>query len=466
MIKKFPVDGSTQLSILASIPIHRDQNQKSKTIADRLTNSSHFFRAVKFFPSAFIQINFMLLLALAVLAGAQTFMFSINNQFPVVSLPSFGFEAGGTFNISIVSRYAPYSRFILVRQTRSEFANSILMKQIPDICATEATNNSQIVLNFGDSWRRTVSGVVQNSGVYSAFIVNCHANASRLTVSGHFRNPASLLDTRDMAIETVYRVLGWLYLGMFVAWAANGLWFSGFRVPLHTVFTIMPAIRFMESLFVEAIWRARATSDAVTGKEVPLAVLDLLYYASYLCAMAFVGTGWCIFRQMITRRLVIEVVVSSLATTLGVIMMRQVSCILGFVACLMLAGVGAIAYCKLIFVEVIILRRLLDELKETQVKMKIRLAWDYLVKNFVTTIIAVVSAGIMISLQVRTVAVMIVFEAIFVIGSLQQMKCFMFRKKYQSKDTGKDISPRERPGLAVMVLHEPFGRSITVLRDL
>lgn len=412
----------------------------------------------------------MLFFVFGPLVLCQRHHFSFHSPFPIVSLPPFGFDAGGDFNVTIVSPELRHSRLVIARHSDPSSHYDVPLSAVPGICsAVPGKSQSRHIIDFGDSMPATISGTISESGVYSFFILNCQTRESTLRVEAEFKNPTTLLDSRDAAMETVYEALYWIYLGIFVAWFLNGWIFSAFRVRLHTVFVLLPAIRFFQSLFVVRTWRARAVNGAcgtfLASAEIELDILDILYYTVYLSAMAFVGTGWCIFRQTIPRRTVVEIIMASLATTVGVIMVRRVDCILQFVVCILVAGIGVIVYCKMIFVDVIIMGRLLEELKQTQLSMKISLARGYVVRNFVTTVLAAVLAGVMISLQTRILAVTIVFETMFLVGSIQQMMCFMFRKKYMGKETGKDALPRARADkVAVLMVREPSGKTVKVLR--
>jgi hypothetical protein len=388
--------------------------------------------------------------------------------FPSVMLPSFGFQANGTFDISITS--PDLRNFVILFQHPHDSLHISAMrpKRLLYFCDGDLPNSSKSlqISAFGSDGRGHVNGTLRSDGVYSPYLINCDANHSTYDVNVTYSNPTSHLDSRNMFLGPLYQSLSVIYLGFAIAWILNGCRFSNFRVHLHTVLTVMPIIRALSSLFISWIWKDRAATGKGSSFENIVFVLDFIYYTLYLSTIAFVGMGWCIFRGSPDFSQVSKILSSSLMPTLGVLLIpfaRDFIAILGVLALLVL---GLMLYARINVYNIILVVRLLDSMtKQPLVANKIKLAKRYVILSFTHLSATIVGTAALLVVDGSATCATVFFEALFFLGSVMHVRFFFFRKDYAGEapgreNRGKRLRLRPRP----RVLIEPAQTCLVIAR--
>jgi hypothetical protein len=376
--------------------------------------------------------------------------------FPSVMLPSFGFQLNGSFDISIAS---PDLRdFVLLFQHPHDSLHISAMrpKRLLFFCDADLPNSSKSlrVRGAGSGGQAKINGTIPATGVYSPYLINCGVNHTTYDISVKYRNPMSHLDSRNLFLAPLYCSLSAIYFVFALAWIFNGCRFSNFRVHLHTVFTVLPIIRALSSLFISWIWESRAATGQGSPFENAVFVLDFIYYTLYLSAIAFVGTGWCIFRGPPGLHQFSKILNSSLIPTLGVLLIpfaRDFVEVLGLLGFLVL---GLMLYAKINVYNIILVVRLLDSMtKQPLVANNIKLAKKYVIISFTHLIATVVGTAALLVVDGSATYATVFFEALFLLGSVMHMRFFFFRKGYAGEAPGSETEgkPRSRPWPRVLL---------------
>jgi hypothetical protein len=264
-------------------------------------------------------------------------------------------------------------------------------------------------------------------------------------------------------LSTVYQSLALVYFSIFLIWVANAWTFRMFRVPLHTVFTALPAIRTVSCALVAYAW-ARAPGPPGAAERAVTA-LDFVHYTAHLSSIGFVGVGWCIFRDASDIAAAPRIVGGSMLPTLGVILVpvsRESAQILPVLALLF---VGLVVYTKGTLMSIILNRRLLEAIKRPLLRRKIELAGRYVVVSFAHLFVTVLGTAALLVVDGSGTAATVYFEAMFLLGSMVQMWLFLLREEYAGEETGRDDAPRwQRGGLRLVQFVEPRGAVLSLMQ--
>jgi hypothetical protein len=377
--------------------------------------------------------------------------------FPSVMLPSFGFQANGSFEMSIAS--SELGSFVLLFQhvRESSYISAMRPKQLLHFCHRPLPASFLSHRFAGDSINdhAYLNGTIAYDGIYTPYLINCEFNRTKYEVNVSYTNPTSHLDSRTMFLDSLYRYLSIIYFTLALVWMLNGCRFSMFRVPLHTVFTVLPIIRGLSSLFISWVWQHRAVTGQGSAFEDVIFLLDFVYYTLYLSAIAFVGTGWCIFRGAPEVGQISRILSSSLLPTLGVMLIPFAREFIEILPLLALLVLGLMLYAKINVYNIILVVRLLDSMtKRPLVANKIKLAKKYVIQSFLHLIGTVAGTAALIVIDGSATYATVFFEALFLLGSLMHMQFFLFRKRYAGEAPGHDRVPnmqRLRPKPTVLV---------------
>jgi hypothetical protein len=310
-----------------------------------------------------------------------------------------------------------------------------------------------------------IAGRLSHKGIYTPFFINCERNVTEYAVDVFYANPESLLDFRNMFIEHLYIGLSIVYFVIFLVWLGNGLRYSGFRVPLHTVYTVLPIIRAVSSYFIALIWRNRAVSEGRTGHERMVMALDIVYYTLYLSAIAFAGAGWCIFRPRLGRGQVANIIASSVLPTLVVVAVPYARLLWQILVLLVLFVFGLFFYAKINLFNIIMVARLLDSVGKRPVVMnKVKLAKQYVVLSFSHLVMTVSGSVALLVIDASSASGITFFEVLIFVGALFQMNFFLFRKQYAGEAPGSEREPVRTSRPKPCILIDPTGTALGLMR--
>lgn len=383
----------------------------------------------------------MLLVFLSAFLYRQTFNFSSYN--PDTMLLSFGFHKGASFEVDAsVTPSTQSFALLLANETESQ---ALYRHRIPlqKVCANvesvglSATSDGQTNIHW--------TGTIPEDGVYNLFLINCGSGRSGFSLSVNYQNPNSHLDSRDDSAPYIYWVLSMIQGVLGTVWIMNGILFMNFRIPLHTIFCVLPMTRAVSLWVTSTKWNDLQTTGTYPfWKDVCQTSLEFIYYTLMFTGIAAACAGFCIFRNKFTRRDKREIVVSSALLTGGILATQHCPNFgyaifgLGFTIC------NLIWYFKHSIINLIIATNLMKLMrKDPHVYAKVKLSRNFVVSSFSiiigTLVLSLGAAGMDMQLCVYAV----ILESGLIVCTLLQLKFFMFRKQY----SGDAEAPREQQTL-------------------
>jgi hypothetical protein len=258
----------------------------------------------------------------AVLCAARSQVSNVNfvSFDPVPHVFTFGFEAGGTFRLVFESTRAGNIRGLLLSQSELAASNSSQFGLVwsgpgPSIAAI---NFSGPVGEQGGVWQ----GTVLERSVYTLFLWNCDCGRTAFRLTATTLNPTTHLDTRHIVMPRLYLTFCVVYSIMALIWIVNTLCFLRFRVPLHTLFVLLPIIRALSMAVSRSVWVDLGISDQIRPWKTPsLYLLGVAFYSVTLAGISFACAGLSIYRRKVGFAEHIEMIVTAIfvsASYLGV----------------------------------------------------------------------------------------------------------------------------------------------------
>lgn len=222
-----------------------------------------------------------------------------------VKFESFGYEANGQYTLTVLKSTQPIIFGVL---PQSEFNN---LKDIGDkqhiYCPfnvseseTKPESISSVQLYFEeDSKPLTLSGNVNEKGVYAFFLYSCGSSKYTMHYSIELSNPNTKLDTREYPskIENPIAVVAFAIL--LILWLIN--WFMNCRLKifLHYILTAVYILSVLAVISRYIVLLYASSHHKKRSIESLFIVFDLFYL---LCLFVFVllaAKGWCIVRESI-----------------------------------------------------------------------------------------------------------------------------------------------------------------------
>ncbi|OHS93193.1 hypothetical protein TRFO_12017 [Tritrichomonas foetus] len=346
---------------------------------------------------------------------------------PAIMLSSFGFEKNGFYNISIHSQNLSKIRLMM-----TEYSKRIELATYSKYCDTYQISN--------DSETITFIGNVKDKGVYTPIIIDCDRKVSLsddkiYNIISLYSNPKYLIDYRSTLFLPMYSVLSKVYLGIFLVWVINGYLYSNFRVKLHTIFSLQPITKSISLCINYIIWESLMTKDDTDIKlKILLLFVDTIFYSLYLVSLAFVGSGWCIFRSKMNLTQFLKIIISSVFVALTILLSPYVSNLTQGFLMFICVVLSFVYYMKMNLINVIIVVRLLDQMiKQPIVASKIKLAKEFVVSSFSLLCLALFINLIILMLGVAEVYATGFFECCFLLENVFIMRSFLFRSEYSGE---------------------------------
>lgn len=390
-----------------------------------------------------------------------------HSMLPFVRLSSYGFQAGGKFHFNVSTESASHTMMLMFdsNELKTIFSSSttdIIMK------ACENTSREYAKMNFTAKEMASSfewSGTVPKDSLYTTYIIDCDRNPAQYVIDADYRNPNSPLDVRDRFNIPMYNLLQFAYYVIFMIWMLNALQYTMFRIPLHTIFSVMPIVKAVSLMLSGQYWKSiRDDIMPADWLEDAIFILNIIYYTAFLSAISYIGTGWCIFRTNVGAFHLFQLLFSSLFIVCGFLLIPKLQNINYIIISLILVAINFFWFLKVNFVNFIIICRLLEQMiKEPVVKEKIKLAKDFLSSCFITLINTLFICGITMATETHKVISRGILEVGFLIGSILHMKYFMFRREYFGDGTEYGAKHRSYvKEVHVRTLVEPKNTSIVM----
>jgi hypothetical protein len=399
--------------------------------------------------------------AFVALSLSQLISLSFLSLHPKNEVLTFGFEPGGTFDLRIESP-APRGALRGLFVTESELYR-LDSRRLSEFCFSSDFRIAD--LNFSSSsgvspivW----SGVVTERSVYTLFFWQCDSPRTNFTLTARFANPTTRIDTRDMVLPRFYRVFSVVYAVLGVVWTINGLVFFNFRVPLHTLFLLLPVVRSYSLHTSRSFWlNAEGSDEPFRSQVLTISLLEFAFYTMTLAGVAFACAGFCIYRQKFYWRDRLEIVLSSALVTGSILSVEFIANIQQAFVVLGLICFSVIWFMKQGVISIVMVTTLMKQMEsEPQVIAKVKLSRNFVVASCLTMLGTLTIGSVAAGLEFRKSICALIVELGMLVNTALQLKYFLLRKTYYG--CAADEGPKRRTRKPV-VLTDPVRSELAVL---
>jgi hypothetical protein len=204
-------------------------------------------------------------------------------------LLDFGFSAGGRFDFAFYAADTYNAQAFLLNTHEISSLSSE-----SDMCARQDhvadLNITGVVHADGLHW----NGSVPTSGVYHLHFWACPRSRTQFTLRAKCLNPTSRLDTREIILPHLYGCCAAIYAIISAAWLVGAVSHMNCKIPLDTIFQVLPLIRCITLWIRRRYWSDASESD-VPGRSATweLFVLEFLFYDLNLIGISMASAGFC-----------------------------------------------------------------------------------------------------------------------------------------------------------------------------
>ena len=286
-------------------------------------------------------------------------------------------------------------------------------------------------VNYTNSSTFNWHGTVHQTSVYSLHLMNCDSNRSVFSVNAYFMNPGSYLDSRDEILLHLYLVFALVYFVISMVWWINAAIFTNFRVPLHTMFLLLPMIRCVILMLTSSNWGDVRLYDQENATKTNLMfILNFIYYTLMFTGIASASAGFCTYRTKFHWKDSAEIILSSFFLALGMQLVPLISDIQQAFFIMAILIFSILWYLKQSIVSMIIVTQLMQQMKDERVVAKIKLAHCFAISSFITIVATTVISIYAAAVDSRKFVCSSFLEIGLIVSSILQLKFFLFRKEY------------------------------------
>jgi hypothetical protein len=395
------------------------------------------------------------------LAASQLTTLSFLSLHPYNRILTFGAEPGGAFDLAFRSSPADgqIRGFFMTESELAKFDTSSLAEFcFPSTLEISALNFSSPASERALTW----SGVFRKRSVYTLFLWECGVSRSNFTLSAQFANPSTRLDTRDVILPSIYGRFSIVYVALGFVWTVNALCFVNFRIPLHTLFLLLPIIRSCSLYNSRLFWIQASVSDAPGYAQILIiSFLEFMFYTLTLAGISFACAGFCIYRHKFYLRDRIEILLSSALVVGGILSAQFIGNIQQAFVVLGSICFSVIWYLRQGIILVVMVTNLMRQMEsEPLVIAKVRLSRNFVVSSCCVMLLTMTAGSVAAGLEFQKWICVLVVEIGMLTNTALQLKYFLLRKKYGGSE---EIEGKKRPVKRPAVLSDPVRSGLVVL---
>jgi hypothetical protein len=380
---------------------------------------------------------------------------------PVPHVLKFGFEAGGIFRFDFESTPACNVRGLFLSERELAASNNShfgLMCSEPGF-SIAAINFSGSIGERNGLWE----GAVSERGVYTLFLWNCDRGRTAFRLTATMRNPSTHLGTRHVVMPGLYLMFCVVYSIMAFIWIVNPLCFLRFRVPLHTLFVLLPLIRAVSMAVSRRVWIDLGASER-PRLTAALSLLGFAFYSATLARISFACAGLSIYRRKVMLAERLEMIVTAMLVSASYLGVRYIVSIASDFLVIGMISFSSVWYMKQAAASAVLVTGLMKQMKgEPQVHAKVTLARSFVADSSITIVLTWTIWIIAIESECQKWLSATILEAGLMLNTAWQMKYFLLRKEYIE---GVHEDPMKRKlAKRPMVLIDPVRSRLVVLTD-
>jgi len=219
---------------------------------------------------------------------------------------TFGFEAGGSFNYTILTTTATSLLIGWVNMTEyDKLIEHQKSKPLYDVCLqTSAFDRNSKMLNelSPNGANSSFIGTIDTKGVYYAYFLGCTKTSFSITFEVFARNPNTLLDYRwDPFFQISYFCIG-AFVVVVIVWLYN--WFTHFniQVTIHHLFLITVTLTLGKKITRHFSMNKMKSVDGFTLEYLIDSIVFSLYDFVFYSALVLASKGYNIVKNDIETK--------------------------------------------------------------------------------------------------------------------------------------------------------------------
>jgi len=356
---------------------------------------------------------------------------SLNSNIRSAHLASFGFERGGSFNLTVSG--GNISSLVLFFLNQQEMRDLTMDSFDHDrICTTDILKFSKIYRFTKESytmftWNETIDYDIS----LTPFIVNCQDKRSDIVITIRYKNPNDYTDSREKGCAQLLRLLSYIYPIVSLFWFCNTLVYSQISTDIHHFFTFLPLFKagllYLESTLVE---RRSVYGSVDDADHIASLFAAAFVYSSVMILSGCGASGYCTYRESISSNEISQYVFSSISFIISFIISQQTTSMRIYISMMVLAMVSLLIYLQQLFSALYQATKLWWNARDRFLLLKLEMAHGF-GKNFV------ISGALLFTLNAAslkygwsTFARTIIIESCVMVLFIIHQVYFLYRKQY------------------------------------
>jgi hypothetical protein len=384
----------------------------------------------------------------------------------VAQLRSFGFQAGGTFDISITS--SENSSIVVFLATLDELRTKLYQ----DIMfSSSCSDPSPFIARYNRSFRMESSifqwsGEIDNEAVYLPYIIDCreHVTPVRFTIAVEFANRDFMIDYRDKDYPVLNLAFAFVNSFLSVIWLANSCCCSKFCVGLHWFMTFSTITRALLLSCSAMQWEGEKVGLPVNGAVSILSdVIGIIHYAVFIAIPQFIFGGYGIYRENYGVKTLASVLASSGVLVGGIFGFGHMETVKDAIICLAMVLIGSVWYLQVGLPQLIMFARLVRyvEGRSDAFGKKVDLA-SMFGQVFAVVGVVVLGCGFMAwAFEFWQIVASTFFESGIVLVVLVEMWIFLLRKEYEGQSLNIDDVEMD-----LTIIQDPTGSEVAIVQRM
>ena len=407
--------------------------------------------------------------------------YDVESDSKILVTSSFGFDSGGSFDIKMNLREFNYSKIILFLSNYNRFnqernifnaCNSSSNFKFSDLNFSYISNNKNDIYSPHQYNSNVTTGTILWNGtiddrqIYSLWILNCDGRHTlKFLIDIQFKNKNSYIDYRDELIPQIDFIFSGIHLFLSILWFCNLFLRSEYSIPLHQIISTISLFRVLSLLIDASVWMDKKSTDVLTNsKFITHKSFITIYYTLFFASLSLVLSGYCTFREKLTRYEFFEIFASTILfigglnfcdddiTDLKILLISSCSMSTGF-----------LWYLKNNFVYFVIFQNLLEQFNNNDdISKRLNLVKKY---SYISLFLFSVRFFISVALAPlgSTVVDSVVNEIFLILCELCQIFFFFLLKL--SIPNQNDIFDDDKGPFQIINLHDPQTESIVLIHD-
>lgn len=390
----------------------------------------------------------------------KEYEFNVSSQMFI--LQSFGFSNNSLFQISVELSipsqisifWIPESNH-LIHNFDVNFGDSVCSGKTHILSPYNFTSvHSQTSILYTDK--------IKETNLYTSVIINCQNPQNKYRIKIYCRNERSLLDYRYESFSSIYIVFSILYSALGIICFINIFCYPQFYIKLCFLFSTLIVFKSLYMAISAIAWDYfRIVENLPLTLNIIATFIQFLTYFLLIYFFAMALSGWCIYRESISKTEQKQIFICSLISIFSFTLLEEpisnnLVIIFSFVACF-----GFAYYLRLISTYVFNIFKLIEIQEESDIlDKKITLLKHFFFGSMIMSAAFILSFAWAVTLNASPTLLNVIYETIAF--GVYTLWFLMLRNSSKYAGTKDDYSDKE---MTMIYIEEPTSIGLATLQQ-